>query len=65
MAPNHGGEPLGSILVPMGSHWGQKMSQNRKKLQCPKIPIVYYYEDIDLGKKSNLPLWRQNTVGTP
>ena len=31
MAPNHGGEPLGSILVPMGSHWGQQIGQNRKK----------------------------------
>ena len=29
MAPNHGGDPLGSILGPMGSHWGQKMGQNR------------------------------------
>ena len=35
MAPNHGGAPLGSILGPMGSHWDQKMGQNRKKLPCP------------------------------
>ena len=40
MAPNHGGDPLGSILGPMGSHWGQKMGQNRKKLPCPKIRIL-------------------------
>ena len=39
MAPNHGGDPLGSILGPMGSHWVQKMGQNRKKLPCPKIRI--------------------------
>ena len=39
MAPNHGGEPLGSILGPMGSHWVKKMGQNRKKLPCPKIRI--------------------------
>ena len=31
MAPNQGGDPLGSILGPMGSHWFQKMGQNRKK----------------------------------
>ena len=35
MAQNHGGEPLGSILGPMGSHWGKKLGQNRKKLPCP------------------------------
>ena len=35
MAPNHGEEPLGSILGPMGSHWDHKMGQNRKKLTCP------------------------------
>ena len=39
MAPNHGGDTLGSILGPMGSHWVQKMGQNRKKLPCPKIRI--------------------------
>ena len=37
MAPNHGGDPLGSILGPMGFHWVQKMGQNRQKLPCPKI----------------------------
>ena len=65
MAPNHGGEPLGSILGPMGSYSDQKMGQNRKKLPCPKIRIFYYYAVIDLGKKSNSWLWHQITVGTP
>ena len=63
MAPNHGGDPLGSILRSMGSHWGQKMGQNRQKLPCPKIRIFDYPAVIDLGKKSNLRLWRQITVG--
>ena len=31
MALNDGGEPLGSILGTMGSHWVKKMGQNRKK----------------------------------
>ena len=31
MAQNHGGDPLGSILGVMGSHWVKKMGQNRKK----------------------------------
>ena len=30
MAPNHGGDPIGSILGPMGSQWVQNMGQNRK-----------------------------------
>ena len=65
MAPNHSRKPLGSLLGPMGSHWVQKMGQNRKKLPCPKIRIFYYSAVIDLGKKSNLRLWRQIAVGTP
>ena len=42
MAPNHGGDPLGSILGPMGSHWVQKLGQSHKKLPCPKIRIFDY-----------------------
>ena len=41
MAPNHGWDPLGSILGPMGSHWVQKMGQSHIKLPCPKIRIDY------------------------
>ena len=52
MVPNHGGDPLGSILGPMGSHWVQKMGQNRKKLPCPKIRIFDYHEDIDFFPKN-------------
>ena len=37
MAPNHGGDFLGSILGPMGSHWVQKMGQNRKNYHAPKF----------------------------
>ena len=65
MAPIHGGDPLGSILWPMGSHWGQKMGQNRKKLPCPKIRIFDYPAVIDFGQNLTLRLWRQITVGTP
>ena len=50
---------------PMGSHWGQKMGQNRTKLPCPKIRIFDYSAVIDLCKKSNLRLRRQITVGNP
>ena len=36
MAPNHSGDPLGSILGPMGPYWVQKMCQNRKKITMPQ-----------------------------
>ena len=65
MAPNHGGDPLVSMLEPMGSHWVQKMGQNRKKLPCPKIRIFDNPAVIDCGQNPTLRLWRQITVGTP
>ena len=65
MASNHGGDPLGSILGRMGSQWGQKMGQNRKKLPCPKIRIFDYPAVIDLGQNCILRIWRQIKVGTP
>ena len=41
MAPNHGGDPLGSILGPMGPHWCKKMGQNRKKnYHAPKFEFL-------------------------
>ena len=65
MAPNHGGDPLASILGPMGSHWDQKMCQNRKKLPSPKSRFFDYPAVIDFGQNWTLRLWRQITVGTP
>ena len=50
LAPNHGGDPLGSILGPMRSHWGQKMGQNRKKLLYPKIRLFNYPQSSILAK---------------
>ena len=37
MAPNHGGDPLGSILGPMGSHWVQKWVRTVKNYHAPKL----------------------------
>ena len=65
MAPNHSGDTLGSILGPMGLHWGLNMGQNRKKLLCLKIRIFDYPAVIDFGQNWTLRLWRQITVGTP
>ena len=39
MAPNHGGDPLGSILGPVGSHCVKKWVKTIKKLPYPKIRI--------------------------
>ena len=54
MAPNHGGDPLGSILGPVGSHWVKKMGQNRKKLPCPKIRIFDYSAVIGFSQKNGI-----------
>ena len=59
MAPNHGGDPLGSILGPMGSHWVKKMGQNRQNLPCPKIRIFDHPAVIDLSKKNGCSILRR------
>ena len=63
MAPNHGGDPLGSILGPKGLHWVQKMCQNRKKLTCPKIRIFYYLAVIDFLQKVEVTVMAPNHGG--
>ena len=63
MAPNHGGDPLGSILGPVGSHWVQKMGQNRKKLPCPKIRIFDYPTVIDFSQKIEVTVMAPNHGG--
>ena len=65
MAPNHGGDPLGSILGPMGSHWVQKMCQNRKKLTCPKIRIFDYPAVIDFSPKMEVTVMAPSHGGDP
>ena len=37
MVPNHGWDTIESILGPMGSHWVQKMGQNRKNYNASKF----------------------------
>ena len=63
MAPNHGGDPLGSILGPMGPHWVQKMGQNRRKLPCPKIRFFYYLAVIDFSPKMEVTVMAPNHDG--
>ena len=65
MAPNHGGNPLGSILGPMGSHWVQKMCQNRKNFPCPKIRIFDYPAVIGFSQKMEFTVMAPNHGGEP
>ena len=63
MAPNHGGDPLGSISGPMGSHWVQKMGQHRKKLPYPKIRIFDYPAVIEFSPKMEVTVVAPNHGG--
>ena len=63
MAPNHGGDPLGSILGPRRSHWVPKFGKNRKKITMPQNSNFDYSAVIDFGQNWTLRLWRQITVG--
>ena len=65
MVLNNGGDPLGSILGPMGSHWVQKMGQSHKKLPCPKIRIFDYPAVIDFSQKMEVTVMAPNHDGDP
>ena len=65
MAPNHGGDTLGSILGPMGSHWVQKKGQNRKKLRCRKIRNFDYPAVIHFSQKMEVTVMASNHGGDP
>ena len=65
MAPNNGGDALGSILGPMGSHWVQKMGQSHKKLPSPKIRIFDYPAVIEFSIKMEVTVMAPNYDGDP
>ena len=65
MAPNHGGDPLGSILGPMGSNWVQKMGQTLKNYHAPKFEFSTTTQSSIFLKKWKLRLWREIMVETP
>ena len=65
IAPNHSGDPLGSILGPMGSHWVQKMDLNVQNYHAPKFELSTTLWSLIFPQKWKLRLWRQITVGTP
>ena len=51
MAPNHGGDPLGSILGSVGSHWVKKWVKTVKNYHAPKCEFFDYPAVIDFSKK--------------
>ena len=65
MAPNHGGDPLGSFLGQIGSNWVTNMGQNRKKLPCSKIRIFDYPAVIDFSQKMEVTVMAPNHGGDP
>ena len=65
MAPNHSGDPLGSILGPMGSHRLQNMGQNRKNLPCAEIRIFDYLAVIDFSQEMEVTVMAPNHVRDP
>ena len=66
MAPNHGGDPLGSILGPVGSHWvKKKWVKTVKNYHAPKFEFSSTPRSSTFPKKWNLRLWCQFTMGTP
>ena len=64
MAPNHGGDPLWSILVRMGSHWVQKWVKIVKNSHALKFEFSTSPRSSIFHKKWKIRLWHQITVGT-
>ena len=59
MAPNHGGDPLGSILGSIGSHWVQKMGKTVKNNHALKFEFSTTPRSLIFRKKWKLRLWRK------
>ena len=64
-APNHSGDPLGSILGPMGPHSVKKGVKTVKNYHVSKFEFSTTLQSSFLPKKWKLRLWRQITVGNP
>ena len=65
MAPNHGGDPLGSILGQWGPIGAKKWVKTVKNCHVPKFEFLTTTRSSIWAKKSNLRLWFQIAVGTP
>ena len=65
LLPNHGRELLGSILGPMGSHWGKKLGQNPKKITMPQNSVFQLPGGHRFRPKLDLSVMAQNHGGDP
>ena len=65
LRPNHGGDTLGAILGPIGSHWVQKNGSKRRKLPCPEILIFDNPAVIDYSQKMEVTVMAPNHDGDP
>ena len=65
IAPNHVGDPLGSILGPMGSHWVQKMGQNVKNYHAAKFELSTAPRSSIFRKQMEVTVIAPNYGGTP
>ena len=54
MAPNHGGDPLGSILGPMGSHWEKKNGSKPWKITIS--------QNFDFFHSLRSSIWAKNRI---
>ena len=65
MAPYHGGDALGSILGPMGSHWVQKWVKAIKNYHAPKFEFFDYPAVIDFSQKMEVTVLALSYGGEP
>ena len=65
MAPNHGGDPLGSILEPMGSHWVKKMGQNVENYHASKFEFSTTPQSSIFSKNESLGYSTKSQWGLP
>ena len=65
LLPNHGRELLGSILGPMGSHWGKKLGQNPKKITMPQNSVFQLPGGHRFRPKLDLSVMARNHGGDP
>ena len=65
MALNHGGEPLGSNLGPMGSHWIEKLVKTVKHYNASKFEFSTTPRSSILKKNGSYGYGAKSRWGTP
>ena len=65
IAPNHGGDPLGSNLGPMGSHWVEKLVKTVKHYNASKFEFSTTPRSSIFRKKMEVTVMVPNHGGDP